>query len=91
MQLKAEYRDVEMLFSTVICTNNIHKTLFSLLINVFKKNVSKEEILDDLMESVTAHISLSEEDQDNNVTYRKLRTEVVKNGIDVPETNLTGR
>lgn len=90
MQLSDKNRDADMAFSTVLCSNDSQKHLARILMEVVKKNISKEKLLNELKERVTPHVFASKEVQENYDSYRALRAEIVKKGIDLPGTNVTG-
>lgn len=59
-------------------------------IEVFKRNIFKEDLLDQLKDKdSTARVCVRKSSKNNN-TYCKLRAELVKRDIYVPETNVAG-
>lgn len=55
MQPNDDSQDVEAANSTVSCSNNIHKHLVSLLVESFIKCNSREQLIEELKEKLSAH------------------------------------
>lgn len=90
MQPANQTQEIKTFFSSVSYSNDNQVRINRTLSEVFKKDFSRADLREEIGQQVAPNLFVSKTIQENYNICREMQLELLKKGIDVPNTNATG-